>query len=233
MKRGILLTFSLLCSVLVLFSQTPKKVSVLGDSYSTFENCVEPDTNLVWYFAKEANPERTNVNVADSTWWRIFIADNGYQLEKNNSYSGSTVCNRGYKQADYSDRSFITRMDNLGNPDMILVFGATNDCWAKVPVGSNDSDDLYTFRPAMKLLLKSLPELYPNAEIHFILNDAIDGDIRQAVVELCKEYNTDCIVLHDISKRQGHPDKAGMREISRQLSAALKPACCGNCKQNK
>ena len=223
MKRSVFFTFSILCSVMMLFAQAPKKVSILGDSYSTFEGLVQPDTNLVWYFEKNPYPTPlTNVNSADSTWWKIFIADNSYVLEKNNSYSGSTVCNLGYQKAEYSDRSFITRMNNLGNPDMILVFGATNDCWAKVPVGTDDSNDLYTFRPAMKLMLKSLPELYPNAEIHFILNDAIDGEIRQAVIDLCKQYNTDCIVLHDISKQTGHPDNAGMKQISRQLTDALK-----------
>ena len=49
--------------------------------------------------------------------------ENGdYELERNNSYSGSTVCHTGYKGADYSDRSFITRMVDLGQPDIILVF---------------------------------------------------------------------------------------------------------------
>lgn len=48
-------------------------------------------------------------------------------MKRNNSYSGSTVCHTGYQKADYSDRSFATRMDNLGNPDVLLVFGGTND----------------------------------------------------------------------------------------------------------
>ena len=56
-----------------------------------------------------------------------FIKENNYRLCVNNSFSGATICNTGYNQADYSDRSFITRMDKLGCPDIIFIFGATND----------------------------------------------------------------------------------------------------------
>ena len=47
-----------------------------------------------------------------------------------NSYSGSTICNTGYRDEDYSDRSFINRTTLLGNPDIILICGGTNDSWA-------------------------------------------------------------------------------------------------------
>ncbi len=219
-KLFLTLPLFLLCSIIMLANE-PKKVSILGDSYSTFEGYLQPDTNLIWYFANANEPERTDVATVDETWWAQFIADNGFKLERNNSYSGSTICNRGYRGEDYSDRSFITRMDNLGNPDIILVFGATNDCWAKVPEGQDDSDDLYSFRPAMALLLQSLPKLYPNADIRFILNDGIDGVIRDATIQLCERYGMKCIMLRNISKRKGHPDKAGMKEISRQLTEAI------------
>mgnify|MGYP000294813429 CR=1 FL=1 len=46
----------------------------------------------------------------------------GRLLEKNNSFSGSTICNTGYSKEDYTFCSFITRMKNLGSPDMILIF---------------------------------------------------------------------------------------------------------------
>jgi hypothetical protein len=221
MKKLLLLPVAALLTIAMCCAQSPRKVSILGDSYSTFQGYLSPDTNEIWYFAGTPDTLRTDVATVADTWWAQFIADNGYTLERNNSYSGSTICNLGYRGEDYTGRSFITRMSNLGHPDLILVFGATNDCWAKVPEGTDDSHDLFTFRPAMSLLLQSLPKLYPNADIRFILNDIIDGDIRDATIQLCERYGIECIRLKGISKRMGHPDKAGMRQISRQLTEAI------------
>jgi hypothetical protein len=221
MKKFFLLPMALLLGMMA-WAQGPKRVSILGDSYSTFQGYLKPDTNEIWYFANAHDTLRTDVETVDDTWWHQLIADNSYTLERNNSYSGSTICYRGYRGEDYKLRSFVNRMDNLGNPDLILVFGATNDCWAKVPEGRDSDSDMYTFRPAMAVLLQSLPKLYPNAEIRFILNDIIDGDIRDAVIQLCERYGIECIRLKNISKRQGHPDKAGMKEISRQVGVALR-----------
>ena len=111
----------------------------------------------------------------EETWWYRFIHEHGFQLERNNSYSGSTVCHTGYEKADYSDRSFITRIHNLGTPDIILVFGGTNDSWAGAPIGVYQYDgwtkaDLYSFRPAFCYLLASLKQLYPAARIYNITN---------------------------------------------------------------
>ena len=113
---------------LVVFSLTlisgvfaQKKVSILGDSYSTFlRSCLScRQSLLVWSSRRK---EENDVTKVEETWWYRFIHEHGFQLERNNSYSGSTVCHTGYEKADYSDRSFITRIHNLGTPDIILVF---------------------------------------------------------------------------------------------------------------
>ena len=234
MKKFAFLLIGLLATA-ISFAACPVKVSILGDSYSTFQNHVTPDSNYVWYFQDENKPERTDVNRVEDTWWTQFIKNNGFVLEKNNSFSGATVCNLGYNGEDYSDRAFIKRMHYLGNPDLILVFGATNDCWAKVPLGDDNSDDLYTFIPAMKKMLSSLPGLYPHSKVVFMLNDEIQGDMREAIIRLCDEAGVDCLQLTGISKRQGHPDRKGMTQISHQLTEFLKPAgcCTHNHKQHR
>ena len=99
-----------------------QKISILGDSYSTFYGYVTPDTNLCWYGVPGEKKEN-DVTQVDETWWRLFLKQYGYRLECNNSYSGATICHTGYDGADYSDRSFVTRMSDLGQPDIILVFG--------------------------------------------------------------------------------------------------------------
>ena len=154
----ITLLLAAIVAVVPAFAEGNKKVSILGDSYSTFYGAVEPEGNEVWYFPDD-KPEKTDVTSPEQTWWRIFMERTGYELERNNSYSGSTVCNRGYKGDDYSRRSFINRMSDLGEPDLILIFGATNDYWAHVALSPEAAETpephpFYTFRPAMDYLLQ-------------------------------------------------------------------------------
>lgn len=101
------------------FAQSKKAVSILGDSYSTFEGYLQPDTNSIWYYTLPRH--KTDVVSVRQTWWHQLIRENDYRLCVNNSFSGATICNTGYRKADYSDRSFITRMDELGCPDIIFI----------------------------------------------------------------------------------------------------------------
>lgn len=141
-----------LCLYTNAFAQ--KKVSILGDSYSTYGGYVSPSVNICWYDAEVGGKNAQNdVRHVEETWWYRLIKENGYQLERNNSFSGATVCCTGYDKNDYSDRAFITRMYNLGRPDVIFIFGGTNDSWAGAPIGEYQysdwsKEDLYQFRPA-------------------------------------------------------------------------------------
>ncbi len=91
-------------------AQGLKSVSILGDSYSTFEGYVQPDTNFVWYLKTPPEGRKTDMVSVRNTWWHQFIKENNYRLCVNNSFSGATICHTGYRSEDYSDRSFITRM---------------------------------------------------------------------------------------------------------------------------
>ena len=147
-KRFIFLVSFFIVSLCSAYAQL--KVSILGDSYSTFYGYVQPENNLCWYGVPGEKKEN-DVTKVEQTWWWCLADSVTYVLECNNAYSGATVCNTGYERADYSDRSFITRMDDLGNPDIILVFGGTNDSWAGAPLGDFKysqwtKDDLYDFR---------------------------------------------------------------------------------------
>ena len=210
---------------LPVFSQSRKGVSILGDSYSTFEDFVEPSGNALWYF-KKPDPKLTDVNDVKQTWWHQFITGNGYRLEKNNSYSGATICNTGYNGEDYSDRSFITRMNNLGSPDLLLVFGATNDSWADSPVGDfvwNDwtEEQLKSFRPALTYMLSHIVDRYPNTEIVYIINDGLKPEISSSIIEACNHYGVPYIQLKDIDKTAGHPNIKGMKQIAEQIGQSL------------
>ncbi|MCD8281651.1 MAG: SGNH/GDSL hydrolase family protein [Prevotella sp.] len=203
-----------------------KSVAVLGDSYSTFEGYITPATNEAWYL-QNANTEQTDVADVRRTWWLEVCNELGYKLEINNSYSGATISFTGYNGEDYSPRSFITRADNLGCPDVILVFGGTNDSWADAPLGEMKfenitRDDLYSYRPAVCYLANYLSARYPNTDIYFILNTDLKPEIGAAMHEACARYNIPVIELHDISKQSGHPDVAGMKAIAEQVSAFIR-----------
>ena len=195
-------------------------ISVLGDSYSTFEGYVTPSTNEMWYYEECGN--RTDVDDVTQTWWWQVANEGGYKICVNNSYSGSTIGYRGYDGNDYSDRSFITRMDHLGNPDVILIFGATNDSWAGELVGDYKygnwtKADFYTFRPAMAYMLHHMTKRYVNVKIFFILNSELRDEINESCKTICNHYGVTCITLHDIHKINGHPSVNGMRSIAKQV----------------
>ncbi len=202
-----------------------KAVSILGDSYSTYEGYLQPDTNFVWYF-KKTNTKSTDVSSVEQTWWHLFIKESGYRLCVNNSFSGSTICNTGYNKEDYSDRSFITRLDKLGNPDIIYIFGATNDSWANAPIGEYKytdwtKEELYHFRPALAYLLHEMKQRYINVDIYFILNNELKPEINESVYTICKHYGVECITLRNIKKQHGHPNIEGMRSIANQVKAFM------------
>lgn len=207
-----------------IYSQNTRTVSVLGDSYSTFNGFI-PEGNACWY---SENPDRnvTDVDAVNQTWWYKLINENGLRLEKNNSYSGSTICNTGYNKKDYSDRSFITRMKDLGSPDIILICGATNDSWANSPIGDYVYQDwteeaLYNFRPAMSYLLSNMKDHYKDAEIFFILNDSLKPEINESVKKICSYYDVQLIELSMIHKLSGHPSVEGMSQICEQVKNYL------------
>lgn len=205
----------------------PLKVSILGDSYSTFAGYI-PEGFIAWYMPVPKEGRSTDVTKVEQTWWDIFIKNSGYQLETNNSYSGSTICNTGYDKKDYSDRSFITRVGQLGNPDLILVYGGTNDSWANSPLGDFVYSDwtpkqLKQFRPAAAYLANELIQTYPNAKIVFLVNgeDIIKPEVVSSLREICNHYGLQYLMIENIDKMSGHPDQKGMIQIADKLENAL------------
>ncbi|SDZ76736.1 GDSL-like Lipase/Acylhydrolase [Arachidicoccus rhizosphaerae] len=233
-----LLIMSALCYSLTGLGQshTPKKVSILGDSYSTFEGYLTPDSNYNWYY--KIPRQKNDVRKVSQTWWHLFIKGHQDVLETNNSFSGATICYTGYHKDDYSRESFVARMYNLGHPDIIFIFGATNDSWADSPIGDYQYSDwktaqLYSFRPAMAYMLAHMVKQYPDTKIYFLLNDGLKDSINKSVIEICKHYNIDCIKLTGIDKQSGHPSIKGMAQINDQISAYIKKERTGHLAGNR
>lgn len=223
MKR---LLAAILLSLLTLTAQAQgrQRISILGDSYSTFKGYV-PDSNAVWYNLPR-NPKRTDVESVRQTWWWQVINDGGYLLERNDSYSGATICYTGYRGEDYSDRSFITRLPRLGSPDILLILGNTNDSWCGAKVGEYKyadfkRDDLFFYRPALAKLLSEAQERYPNVRIYFVQNTELRDDIVESTKVICSHYGIPIIQLSDIAKQASHPNIKGMKSIAKQVLKAI------------
>ena len=196
MKKSIILT--LMAVVSIAASAQTKKVSILGDSYSTFQG-VGPA-----HYAPFYPNDRNDVKEVDQTWWSMFIKAKGYQLEKNDSWGGTTICGTGYGRMDSSRNNFISRVDSLGNPDIIFVFGGTNDAWANSPVGEYQYSD------------------WTKEDCKNFRNSELREPINESMREICKHYNIQLIELHDIDKQNGHPSISGMKSICEQLLTGLK-----------
>ena len=219
MKR--ILTFVLAVAIAAAASAQTKKVSILGDSYSTFTGH-NPEGYAPFY-----PNDRNDVTEVEQTWWSLYIKAMGYQLEENNSWGGTTICNTGYGRMDSSKSSFTSRVDMLGNPDIIFIFGGTNDAWAGSPVGEYmwegwTKEDCKNFRPAYACLIDMLQKKYPNAKIYSLLNSELREEINESSREVCKHYGVQLIELYDIEKQNGHPSIKGMQSICDQLIEAIK-----------
>ena len=127
-----------------------------------------------------------------------------------------------YDNQDYSARSFITRLPRLGSPDIILIFGGTNDDWAGAELGEYQYDhftqaDFYTYRPALAYLCQQAKERYPNVKILFIINSELRKGIVESTKVICSHYSIPYIELKDIDKKLNHPTVKGMKAIAQQV----------------
>ena len=233
--RKILLSFVI--AVVVMSACTkPKEIyfSVLGDSFTSYEGTVDPDTNYIW-------PSFVNIGVTPDDMWFNKVADRtGWHLEKNNSFSGSHLTNIYDYAPDgvtYSKASYINRMDNLGNPNVIFIFGGTNDIYHRAPVGEYvyknwTNEQLCTLRPALAYMFHNMKKLYPKAKIYFMLdmelciNDAsIEDEFRQDYIEsihnITAHYKVRCIDISGIQKSWWHPNAQGQETIAQHVIAAI------------
>ncbi len=222
------LLMSFICAGVCLCAPAQMSFSVLGDSYSTFAGHVSPEWNHVWYPNDNSRANTPNdVSDVNQTWWKIIDNTPEYDLLVNNSFSGATISTHGYNNEDYAHRAYFTRAYNLGDdPDIIFVFGGTNDSWIGVDPGVNKfsnwtRQDVYTFRPAFCKLMTELQAAYPQARIINITNSELSDEITSAMAEICKAFGVENIRLHDIDKQLGHPSQRGMKSIAGQVLSHL------------
>lgn len=202
-----------------------KTFAIVGDSYSTYKGYV-PEDYGAWYTA-EGNEAPNDLPSVDKTWWKQLIADTGLELVTNCSSSGTAVCYSGYEPMDKIHSSFIYRVQrelnkDACNPELIIIFGGTNDFWNNSPLGKLQydnwtEDDKWNFGPAFCVLIDYLQNNHPQAKLVNIINDEITSEMRPMMIEACQHYGVDCLELKNIEKENGHPNTVGMRQITDQV----------------
>lgn len=196
--------------------------SVLGDSYSTFEGYINGVNRS--YYPNVAS----GVVDASSCWWYIFANDYRCRLLENNSCTGSVISYDGYGVGtdDGKAESFITRMNDLGKPELLIVFGATNDSSVGVSLGNYKYDnftesDFTTFRPSLAYLLSNLKKKHIGCDILYVINTGLSSGIVESINTICSYYGIDTLQLTNIEKADGHPTVAGMKAIAYQIRTKL------------
>lgn len=204
-------------------------VCILGDSYSTFLGCI-PEGQAVYYPRIEKVADVTEVT---HTWWQPLFARRNMKLLINDSYSGSTVC-KHTRDGQGPESAFVYRMHNtlsekgIGGemPEVIFLFGTTNDSWLDRNVGKNmyenrTEEDLFSVLPAACEMIEYVTTHNPQAKTFVLINCGIKDEIRMGLKNAAEHYGAVPVVLHDIDKSNGHPTRLGMSQIAAQVEDAL------------
>ena len=206
--------------------------SVLGDSYSTYKGYTTPIDSRQWYPTSDPSTQGygtgNNVDALAETWWYQLANDTELYLDKNVSYSGSTICYDSYGtgEADGMETSFIYRAENLTPVSLLLIYGGLNDYWAGASIGEYKySDwtvqDLCTFAPALAYLIVHLKSRLVGTDLIFMEDESLSSEYKTAIETVCDHYSVPVIKLHGIEKTSSHPNQVGMARIRNQVRAFL------------
>lgn len=205
-----------------------KSAVILGDSYSTFEG-FNPEGYDVFY----PGPAVDDVLKVEDTWWHILSRLADLRILQNNSWSGSTVC-KDIRQPQPPESSFLCRMRQVlshhgidqQRPDLIFLFGGTNDSWLDRTVGENNygvrsESQLWSVLPAFCEMLEYVSTENPQAQVVCIVNTDLKTEIAEGISSACDHYHVTCCPLHDIEKQNGHPTLKGMSQIAEQVMSVI------------
>lgn len=168
-----------------------KRLSILGDSISTFGVPDQNNATGTWTYPGNRcrYPQSNLFTNVDYCYWKRLLDNFNMVLGINESWAGSRVSNT--QSTDSGDlgpnrcMSSQTRIGHLGEngtPDIILVYGGTNDAGGNVTIGTFNTENpidytaeqiaalpVATFADAYRAMLIRLLKTYPTARIIVIL----------------------------------------------------------------
>lgn len=181
-----------------------KKLSILGDSISTYENWIP--SGYVDFF-----PLYGEVQDVDEMWWKRLLNDSGMEMCADSSSAGSTCVGDSLSPDDPKFACSDYRIEALAGcegvyPDVIIVYVGTNDLLTSVPLGENDGTQaveegiIENFSDAYSLMLDKIESRFPAACIFCCTLTQI-GDWGTADKPFVTFVNSLGLKAEDYSKR--------------------------------
>lgn len=177
-----------------------KKISILGDSLSTFYSEDAVLTSVYqgdneFYYPRYSQTIKT----VDKTWWYQVIKNNDFELLVNNSLSGSSAYGSSNKAGMSKER--INSLFEKGNPDIIFIYLGTND----IVNGYTNTQFEEALRTIINKIKSKSKETYiylftlgysnyhNNVENHYFYNEESRQSYNNIIIKLHEEYKTGII----------------------------------------
>ncbi|MBR5885814.1 MAG: hypothetical protein IKY93_04090 [Alistipes sp.] len=219
-------------------SAEPKKVSVIGDSISTFRGYI-PYKYSTYY----PRADGTFISVEDMYWYQLIYKHmTNARLERNIAYSGSWVTKADTSKDTYFAKRFIDQ-NGVGDADIVIIHGGTND-WNKNAVnlvsglgvratsGPTDAQlqPLFaaadaaktraeiealndtTFCEAYIKLIKLILERNPETKIVCLIGDYLGVGVQQATHKMAAHFPVNCKCV-DLRAVNGFNDQTYMPKL--------------------
>lgn len=147
-----------------------KKLSILGDSISTYTGTMPADYNIYY-------PESGDLTSVNQTWWGQVLANTGMVLCRNASSANTNVTGNSLALDGSAPGCSIRRIVDLrgadgSSPDVIIIYMGINDFARSRTLGNftapgaQTEGEVMVFTDAYELMLQKIKALYPSASIY-------------------------------------------------------------------
>ncbi len=169
-----------------------KKLSVMGDSISTFTGQQPADYNIYY-------PENGEITQVEQTWWHQVLTKTGMTLctnasSSNTNMTGNSLAMDGSAPGCSTRRVMDLRGADGSIPDVIIVYMGINDFSRSRTPGAFQAPSIRTegeisvFSEAYEIMIQKMRVLYPNAAIYCCTLPPrccyVEGDSGLAVNEI-------------------------------------------------
>ena len=203
----------------------PTRLGILGDSISTFKGII-PSDHRPYY--PSTNAACSDVTSWEKTYWGHLVKDYWKcELDVNSSWSGSCVADG---DPTVVRTPFVKRCSLFKNPDVIILFGGTNDCQParQIALGEFDFNSApealnkhARFRESYIWVIKTLQKNYPDAQLICIVGNHIDGEYGNSVKTIAEHFNLPVVDFRGDQKvtvySELHPNAAGHAYMAEKI----------------